>query len=128
MQGLAGSGSRHLAWRPASPEPAGPVQTRRVQGLGRLEAPSFFQLKFRLDAFHPGFWEARARFRFWRASGLARGFLLEGLQALNSWTCLEEAPGGLTFTVAGAQIDSSKTVFRNWLVTAAVSAETVNYF
>ena len=30
---LVGSGSWLLAWRPANLEPAGPVQTRRVQGL-----------------------------------------------------------------------------------------------
>ena len=33
VQGSVGSGSRLLAWRPASLEPFGPVQTRRAQRL-----------------------------------------------------------------------------------------------
>ena len=43
MQGLVGSGSRLLPWKPASPEAAGPLQSRRALGLdlGLARGPSF---------------------------------------------------------------------------------------
>ena len=44
-----------LAWRPSSLEPAGPVQTIRVQGLNLvwLEAARFLQMEPWLDASNP---------------------------------------------------------------------------
>ena len=45
-----GSGSRLLAWRPASLEPVGPVQTRRVQGLDFDLRPLAWAC---LDPLHP---------------------------------------------------------------------------
>ena len=46
MQGLVGSGSRLLAWRPASLEPTGPVQSRLLKGLdlGLVGGVSFLQI------------------------------------------------------------------------------------
>ena len=58
VQGLVVSGSRLFAWRLASLEAVGPVQTRGAQGLDLGLARGFLQMKFwleaRLQALNPG--------------------------------------------------------------------------
>ena len=81
MHGLVASGSRFLAWRPASLEPAGPVQTRGAKfgfGFGSRPLVSYrtlIALLFSYVFLHPS---RPGGCKVWL--GMARGFLLGGLQ------------------------------------------------
>ena len=77
MQGLVGSGSRFFAWRPASPESAGPVHTRGARfgfGFGSRPLVSSRTLIALLSSHLFLHLSRQGGCKVWL--GLARGFLL----------------------------------------------------